>query len=335
MKKIFFAIAAVAALAACSKTEYEAYEKIGFAPVTENMTKSMMTGTTFQTSEEFNLWAYYKPVPAGSVGAWMGSTEDVQTYIDDKTFAYNSDQSLWGGKENPYFWPKNGSLVFVGYYPSTLNTSKKTSVSHDLASQTMTFTDIAQSRVAASGYSEDIMYFNMTPSHSTGSLSAEFKHALSWVSVLLKKDAATSDRATITVNKVEFTKVYPTGDAKVVAQQTINWTADGTPATVEILEGTPVVLSKDNETVQAYQPLFIPQDMNGDLVVEYEIKSEDDSKFTEVVTLPLSGMQSAGSALTKWLPAKHYTYTITIGTSEILVNPSVATWEDVPVSPII
>ena len=336
MKKIFFAIAAVAALASCSKTEYDDVQKeISFAPVTKNITKSMMTGTTFQTSEEFNLWAYYKPVSAGSVGAWMGSAEPAQTYIDDKTFAYNSDQSLWGGKANPYFWPKNGSLVFVGYYPSTLNTPAKTSVSHDLASQTMTFTDIAQSRVAASGYSEDIMYFNMTPSYSTNSVSAEFKHALSWVSVLLKKDAATSDKATITVNKVEFTKVNPTGDAKVVAQQTINWTVDGEPATVEILEGTPVVLTKGNTTVQSYQPLFIPQDMNGSLVVEYEIKSNDGSKFTEVATLPLSGMQSAGTSLTKWLPAKHYTYTITIGTSEILVNPSVETWEEVPVAPSI
>ena len=332
MKKIFFAIAAVAAISACSKTEYEYVQKeISFAPVTKNITKSMMTGTTFQTSEEFNLWAYYKPVSAGSVGAWMGSAETAQTYIDDKTFAYNSDQSLWGGKENPYFWPKNGSLVFVGYYPSTL----KNSVSHDLTSQTMTFTDIAQSRVADEGYSEDIMYFNMTPSYSTNSVSAEFKHALSWVSVLLKKDAATSDKATITVNKVEFTKVNPTGDAKVVAQQTINWTVDGEPATVEILEGTPVVLTKDNTTVQSYQPLFIPQDMNGSLVVEYEIKSNDGSKFTEVATLPLSGMQSAGTSLTKWLPAKHYTYTITIGTSEILVNPSVETWEEVPVAPAI
>ena len=333
MKKIFLALAAVAAIAACSKSEveYEQAGEIGFVPVTENITKSMVTTAAFPTSEEFNLWAYYKPVPAGSVGAWIGSAETAQTYIEDKTFAYNGSDNKWGGKANPYFWPKNGSLVFVGYYPSTL----KNSVNHDLATQTMSFTDITQSRVKAEGYSEDIMYFNMTPSCSSGAVTAEFKHALSWVSVLLKKDSNTSDKATITVNKVEFTKVNPSGDAKVVAQQTINWTVDGTPATVEILEGTPVVLSKDNTTVQAYQPLFIPQDMEGDLVVEYEIKSKDDSKFTEVATIKLSGMMSGETALTKWLPAKHYTYTVTIGTTEIEVNPKVVTWEGVPVNPTI
>lgn len=333
MKKIFLTLAAVAAIAACSKSEveYENNEEIGFVPVTENITKSMVTTATFPTTEKFNLWAYYKPVPAGSVGAWIGSTETAQTYIEDKTFAYKEDEGKWGGDANPYFWPKNGSLVFVGYYPSTL----KNSVNHSLATQTMTFTDITQSRVKAEGYSEDIMYFNMTPSCASGSVSAEFKHALSWVSVLLKKDSNTSDLATITVKKVTFTEVNPCGDAKVVAQQTINWTVDGTPASVEILEGTPVVLSKTNETVQAYQPLFIPQKMNGDLVVEYEIKSVDGSKFTEVATLPLSGMKSGESLLSNWLPAKHYTYTITIGTSEILVNPTVETWEAMPVNPTI
>ena len=333
MKKIFLAFAAVAAIAACSKSEveYEQTGEIGFVPVTENITKSMVTKATFPTSEEFNLWAYYKPVPAGSVGAWIGSAETAQAYIEDRTFKYNESEKKWGGKDHPYFWPKNGSLVFVGYYPSTL----KNSVSHDLAAQTMTFTDISQSRVKAEGYSEDVMYFNMTPSCSSGAVTAEFKHALSWVSVVLKKDSNTSDKATITVNKVEFTKVNPCGDAKVIAQQTIDWTVDGTPATVEILEGTKVVLSKDNTTVQPYQPLFIPQDMDGDLVVEYEIKSGDDSKFTEVATIKLSGMKSGETALTKWLPAKHYTYTVTIGTSEILVNPTVATWDDVPVNPTI
>lgn len=329
MKKIFFALAAVAALAACSKSEvtYEANEEIGFAPVTENITKTMITGVKFPTSEDLNLWAYYKPVPAGSVEAWVNSTEAAQAYIENKTFSYKSTNSLWGGKDNPYFWPKNGSLVFVGYYPFTL----KNSVNHDLKTQTMDFTDISQSRVAVSGHSEDIMYFNMTPSYASGSVTAEFKHALSWISVLLKKDESTSHDATITVNKVEFTQVNPSGDAKVVAQQTINWVVDGTPATVEILEGKPVELSKDNDKVQDYEPLFIPQDMNGNIVVEYEIKSNDGSKFTEVATIPLSGMKSGSTALTKWLPAKHYTYTITIGTSEILIDPKVVEWEGVPV----
>ena len=41
------------------------------------------------------------------------------------------------------------------------------------------------------------------------------------------------------------------------------------------------------------------------------------------------------SPLANWLPAKHYTYTITIGAEQIFVSPSVASWENVPVSSVI
>lgn len=329
MKKIFIALAAVAALASCSKSEvtYEPTGEIGFVPVTENITKSMMTGAAFQTSEEFNLWAYYKPVAAGTaVDAWLADPSAAQTYINEKTFSHKD--GLWGGKANPYFWPKTGSLVFTGYYPTDI--AEK--VSHDLATNTMTFTDVPQSRVAASGYSEDIMYFNLTPSYAANNVEAEFKHALSWISVILVKGENTPDAATITANKVQFTQVLPSGDATVTGAADIVWVADGTAATVDVLESTPAVLAKGNTAVVAYQPLFIPQTMSGNLVVEYEIKSNDGSKFTETKTIALSGMKdSNNNALTAWEPAKHYTYTITIGTSEILVAPTVAAWTEVAV----
>ena len=79
MKKIFFALAALAALASCSKSEveYEQTGEIGFLPVTKNMTKSMMTGTTFETSEEFNLWAYYKPASARDLQTWLDADGEV------------------------------------------------------------------------------------------------------------------------------------------------------------------------------------------------------------------------------------------------------------------
>lgn len=342
MKKIILALAAVAALAACSKSEveYEATGEIGFVPVTENMTKSMMTGTKFQTTEEFNLWAYYKPVNAGSVDNWLSDASTAQEYINEKTFNYRADLAKWGGKENPYFWPKTGSLVFTGYYPTTI----KDNVSHDLATNTMTFTDVPQSRVAKTGYTEDIMYFNLTPSYASNYVEAEFKHALSWISVILVKSDDTPDAATITANKVQFTQVLPTGDATVTGSADIVWVADGTSATVDVLENNPAVLAKKNTKVVAYQPLFIPQNMAGNLVVEYEIKSNDGSKFTETKTIALSGMSGSTTstdgegnktetteALSKWEPAKHYTYTITIGTTEILVEPSVKNWTEVEV----
>lgn len=336
MKKIILALAAVATLASCTKSEatYESNEEIGFLPVTENITKSMVTGITFPTSEEFNLWAYYKPVPATDMGTWLSNSSTPQTYIDEKTFKYLEDEKKWGGKANPYFWPKNGSLVFVGYYPTAI----KDQVYHDLASNTMSFYDIQQSRVAATGHTEDIMYFNMTPSCASGSVAVTFKHALSWISLVLVKDEDTSQRAKITVEKVEFTNILPQGDAVVVGAKNIAWTAKGAAATVDILDdndastSNDVVLAYDNETPEPYEPLFIPQKMTGNLVITYTITSEDNSYFREVKTISLGSMKdSKGNALTSWEAAKHYTYTITIGTEEILVAPKVDPWVDVDV----
>ena len=74
------------------------------------------------------------------------------------------------------------------------------------------------------------------------------------------------------------------------------------------------------------QPVVIPQTMDGNIVVTYEIKSTDGSAFTETVTLPLSGLTTD---VNSWDPAKKYTYTVTIGTSEILIDPIVDDWDDV------
>jgi formylmethanofuran dehydrogenase subunit D len=348
MKKIFFALAALAALAACSKSEvaYEANEEIGFVPVIENMTKAMVADNNFPQSEKINLWAYYKPVKAGTaVDDWLKDASAAKTYLNHKTFAYNSTKEKWSGYDVvndvgvEYFWPKNGSLVFVGYHPETLLSH----ASHNYDSNTMHFEDISMSRVAKPTtpptpevYTEDFMYFNMTPSYASGAVEANFKHALSWISLLLVKDGYTSNNATITVNKVEFTNVVSGGDADVIGAADIVWTANGPAVTVDILEGTPVVLAKDNTTVEPYEPLFIPQSMNGKLIVEYEIKSTDESKFTEVKEITLSGMTDSNkTSLTKWEAGKHYTYTITIGTSEILVDPEVKPWENVTVPSVI
>ncbi len=115
MKKIFFALAAVAALASCSKVEaeYEQTGEIALAPIPKNITKSMIAGDgkgkemAFPTSEEFNVWAWYKPLDAGtSIEKWMKDAAKQQQYIKESTFKKKTDSESWGGKSSPYFWPK-------------------------------------------------------------------------------------------------------------------------------------------------------------------------------------------------------------------------------------
>ena len=111
MKKVFLALAAVAAIAACSKSEvaYEPAGEISLAVVPQNMTKAMMTGETFRTSEQFNVWAWYKQLPASTeVADWMADETDNQLYIPEKPFEFR-DGTNWGG-ETPYYWPNKQTL---------------------------------------------------------------------------------------------------------------------------------------------------------------------------------------------------------------------------------
>ncbi len=333
MKKILIALAAVAALAACAKSEveYTASEEITFTPVAKNVTKAMMLKDVFTTTENFNVWAYYNPTvtPNSDINAWVAeynTTNGAKPYIEDKTFAYDNSYSLWAGV-TPYFWPKVGTLAFAGYHPTTANAA------YTLSSEKneMTFSDVENSWVSAeTTNAEDLMYFNLTQCYSKNNVTAVFKHALSWLTVNLATTQTTIDAdATIKVNSVKFTDVYPQGDGVVANQATIAWTPEGTKEEIDVVESA-VTLKVDPQKQK--EPLFIPQTMAGNLVVDYTISSTDGSSFTENKVITLSGMNdSKGNSLSAWEPAKHYIYNIVIGTEEILIDASVAEWVEVEV----
>lgn len=340
MKKVFVTFLAVASVIACTKSnvEFEETTEIGLKPVAHNVTKSMMTGKSFVKTESFNVWAFYKQLPAlTTIEQWQAATDVEQTtYINEKEFI-NNDDKTWKGKTS-YYWPKVGSLLFTAYYPTTAADKVTYEFSDAVvadgketvpAKNQMVITDYKQSRVAETGYSEDLMYANMTPSSfSANNVTLTFKHALSWISVVLVKSSATPADATITVSSVEFTNVLPQGDAVVNGASEIAWTPEGTAANVELVETTQT-LSSTNTAPLAHEPLFIPQDMH-DMVVTYNIASGDGSNFTEVKTITLNTLESRDkTTYSKWEAGKHYTYTITIGTDEILIAPTVTNWEDV------
>lgn len=335
MKKIFLAIAAVAALASCSKSEatYDDVQKeISFSPVTKNITKSMVTDNAFPISESFNVWAWYKQLPAStSIADWQAeNTIDNQWYIVEKPFV-NNDATTWKGQTS-YYWPKLGSLLFAGYYPTSLEGNVSYEFENEImgGDNKMVFSGIYQSKVAATGYSEDIMYFNMTGvSSASGPVAVIFRHALSWITVNVKKSA---DAPKIVIDEIKFTKVNDKGTGTVdnsAANNEIVWVTEGNIDAETVFGNNVELATTDTKLVE---PLFIPQTMAGNLVIKYTIYSSPTEFFTETYTASLNSFKtSEAAAMTKWEPAKHYTYNIEIGTSEILIKPTVQTWDEVTV----
>lgn len=360
MKKIFLGLAAIAALAACSKSEveYESTGEITFTPVTKNITKSMMLGTEFETDENFNVWAFYNPTPnpSNDITAWVAdyngnTSKGAKVYIDEKPFEYHdSPISNWAGV-TPYFWPKVGSLAFAGYYPTT----QKANISYNIENNKMEFSNISKAWVndESGTFTEDLMYFNITPAYKEGDVKAVFKHALSWLTVNLSTDETTLGLgATITVSSVKFTDVKPQGDGVVDNQAAILWTPKGTAAPVDVIVDAVVLSANANKQ---REPLFIPQTMAGNLEITYTVSSTADSEgevssFTETKVIELNTLKGwtpkvengeivkddndktvfvEGSTLSSWDAGKHYTYNIVITTSEIIIDASVNTWEEV------
>ena len=346
MKKILIALAAVAALAACSKSEvaYEQPGEIGIAPFAQNRTKAMVQGTAFP-QENFALWAFYKQVDAGTtIADWQSSAEAQQPYIENKEFKPSATAGLWGGVI-PYFWPKIGSLLFAGYYPVTM----KDMVSYEFSATVnkMTVAGYTPGDYQTTGFVnttganhvEDFMYFNMTKTSSDGStvgaqnsvttgsqIDVFFRHGLSWISVVLAEAAGTPEGATITVNSITFTDVKTTGTGVVdnsAADNEIVWTPTDAKTDVVVLHSSTVL--GDAATVDK-QPIIIPQGMAGNLVINYTVSSTDDSSFTETKTISLAGIDPTNPT---WEPGKKYTYNVTIGTSEILIDPIILDWADV------
>jgi hypothetical protein len=195
----------------------------------------------------------------------------------------------------------------------------------------------------AATHTEDLMYFNMTPASvncattNTEAVDVVFKHALAWIKVTLAKAEDTPADAIITVSSVKFTDVYTNGTGTVEGDADIVWEVKK-PATADIKATTDIevldaeaTLATGAATVEK-QPIVIPQEMAGNIVITYTIASTDGSVFEEVKTIALSTLKDdATNTIDEWEAGKCYTYAITIGTSEILIDPTVTEWDNVTV----
>lgn len=358
MKKAVIIFCSIAACISCSKTEvvYDQTEEITLLAVNENMTKSMMSGNDFK-GESFNVWAWYKPLGASTtIEKWMGDHAEQQLYIDEKPFVQKTSP-YWGGQAQ-YFWPKQGSLMLAGYYAPNLNDENAVTYQFDATNNKMVFSGVEPGKVVkptknddkeVHTYDEDIMYFNMTPASIAYSQAAPvvtFKHALSWITVTLKKRTNPEINANIIVHEVSFSDIYTKGDGTVIGTSDIAWekSADVTEGVYYVTEDKDTSTEEHDSEIEMTttentldEPLFIPQTMeNKKLKVVYSVVSTDNSTFTETYEIKLSDLKYrednetvATKKASSWDAGKHYTYAITIGTEEILVTPTVSPWEPI------
>lgn len=325
MKKIFFSFLAIAALASCAKTEavYEgADSEIKLAPVAAKQTKAnvlgAIDGTEYPTAENFDVYGYWKNVGAG------------ETYTDGQSYfggavEFTNKGNYWGGV-TPYYWPKNGALRFAAYSPADLD------LAHNQEGDTFSVDSYAQPSNTAETW--DFLVAPTSESYTAmtaaENVSVVFEHALSWITLQVKtKDAAAE--GVFTIKSVKINGVNTTADfeASMLDQEMVqyeSWTNWGTPAEYVVFDGVQGVTAEptviENTTAGT---LVIPQ-ATTNVTVVFDQKGVNGTMDMKDMVVNLDLVLDQDNE--PWRPGYHYTYTLIFGLDEILINPSVDTWEE-------
>ena len=327
MKKIFIALLAVAALASCAKTEdayVESQNEIKMAPVTSLTTKAEFQGAVdgiqYPTDEMFTVNAY-----------WTNNSVVDKLYLDNKVFKKSGQ--YWAGRDDVYYWPKNGTLRFAAYSPSTVE-----GVQHFPDTDTYVV-DYEQTNNTAN--TVDFMVSPITVPY-TAHTAAEnvavvFEHTLAWIT--LKVKAANADavdaflvhemiindvqtKGTLFANMEDGVKYdewknvnspFPyavvTNDFELTTVPTIVEDADRGTVVIPQVPTTLTINYTQRQMTDASGEISTPELTNQTLTIPLELDQED----------------------AVWEPGKHYIYTIVFDLDEIVINPSVADWDDIVV----
>ena len=336
MKKIFFSLLAIAAIASCAKTEdiyTEGQTEIQIAPVTSIATKAnfktAINGTTYPKNENFDVYAYWSTEGAGS----NFDTAEAD-YLTNGTSGvqFQNKGQFWGGSTT-YYWPKNGSLRFAAYSPSSVDmTHVLKTDTYTLADFTYPATSVTEETYTAQTY--EILVAPTTESYTAQTaaekVSVVFEHALSWITFKVKCTDVASGAFKLENIVVNDIKNQGTLTANMEAG-TKTWALTGAKTNVKLWNGPKNVTT----TADTYEKVN-----NGFLVLPQATTSVTLNYTQNALTgTPELQNQSITIPLTldenqPWEPGKHYTYTVIFDLDEIPINPSVEDWEDVVVNDV-
>ena len=341
---------AVAALAACTKSDvqYESAAEIAFAPVSKLNTKAAVTTTDYP--DALNMYVFAN---AGTADAALSTF--AEPYFANAEFTHNQRTDITLATNvfagvTPYYWPNVKELIFSGYSKSgnvaSLNPKPTYAKNADTDIWEINMTGYAPTPGTATLGDNDLMWFpTTTQSYGKTDMLGDDKevevvmqHACSWVTINIKGDATTGKTGT-TWQILDLTIADLAQKGDVVLGTAASWKNLSEVKLFDVYEGTGKALTIDyvDYTKLTYQDfILIPQNTKT-LKVKYSYVSQaggaadgNDIVVEEIKDIPLTYTNDEG-----WEPGVHYTYNITIGTQEILIEPTVKVWDTVPATDVV
>ena len=324
MKKIFFSIVALAALAACSKSEvaYETSAEIGFAPVKGNVTKASGMSGNLVNTQELGVWAFWnKTVDLGTESSVAVPQDGYAAYNDNYLVnaLFASKSGSWGGSPTGYPWPVNGALVFAGYTtPGDEVLTTGTAVEYALATDIMTFKNYANVNEF------DLCWFGRTDKSynnrtSGDAVTVELSHTLTWVTIAAyAQNSAIGWKITsMTLNNYNVAGTATcNGSTKKAIWDPV--TKNGSPLTIGNTAKIPhtLVAADSGKGVVLSDNVLIPSDaveLTVNFCFDVNGVTKNDSKTFVLNAVP-------------WESGVHYTYTLVFNSTEILLAPKYEEW---------
>ena len=327
MKKIIISMMAVAALAACTKSEvaFEQPDAIGFQVVTGKMTKAAVTDNVYP--EALNMYVFAMTETDG------GAANTTADYLKNAEFAkvlVSNGQNLWGGWLNnaayPYYWPNVKKLYFAGVSKSgNVNNGAVPTYNNG----TITINGYQPGVGAAVLGDNDLMWFPTTDeSYGKGTVSVPvvMKHACSWITVKMAGDS----KYTITDIHIEGLTTKGNVDLNTAADWTLSTDAADLNKTFSVYSNATGKALSTTATAEGFEntvnnTVVLPEQVPGTLSITYHFESQAGEKIEETVT---GSLKFDGEAT--WVAGTHYIYTVTITASQILIAPTVETWTPSP-----
>lgn len=352
MKKFFLLAALVGvALTGCMKNEVyvpKCETPISFE-VANYVAQTRVSGE-FSKTETFGVDAWSYDATAGTV-----------KIMSDEVVSYDDVDKQWTTTTKPYYWPINGTVDFIAYYPAT---SKPTTISYKYdGTDAITYTDYTVG-------SEDLMYADKAIRFSANNTAAGndtalgydgdygftgvptlFHHALAKINFKVQNaNPAENDGSGFTyevIVKGITLNVYKQGSVTLTnegtgtasrgtwklptdkvweptndgALETLTWTGD-----VSLTDDTAV---KYQDRIQYVLPQALV-DGKQTITVDYAvIQRQNGTEISRKEDYSVTS-ELADWILQKWEMNKNITYTISIAkeTTQILFAPAVEEWVD-------
>ena len=353
--------AALVALAACSKTNVDSFNKanlegdeIGFNVVNQKATKAnnaIISGATYGTDNTFQVWGWQS-----QAGDFSEFAEDAASnFMSDLTISWNGGpqnrENAWRNAAHYYYWPYTGKISFLAVHPSTVAPS---STGWD-ATNDKPKASFADYTISASNKTVDLMLADNQGQRRADALPMVFKHALSQIQFRVRTNEDYSNDVTFTVNSVSLNNIDLSGDLAYAngaftwsdnAAQTESWPYYATAQEVTYaandaaaaLYGAANVMIPQNANV-----VNLPDDTSKTTItINYTMEQTNSAAITGEVTVdaPWAKVKEGSTdhdpavAVAAWEPGKKYNYTLNFKLNEITFDPSVTNWVEVEMTTI-